>query len=165
MYPNLYYAFRDLFGIEWKPLRYINSFGFFVAISFILGAIVLAAELRRKSKEGLLQPTEINVMVGKPATATELLLNFLLGFVLGYKILALFLMNSSATDDPQAFIFSARGSWAAGIGLGVLFAWIKWCWKNRDGKMLTVFCISAISKFNSGTIYIVWVIISKHPIW
>jgi len=132
LYPNLYYAFRDLFGIEWKPLRYINSFGFFVAISFILGAIVLAAELRRKSKEGLLQPTEINVMVGKPATAIELLLNFLLGFVLGYKILALFLMNSSATDDPQAFIFSARGSWAAGIGLGVLFAWIKWWEKNKQ---------------------------------
>ena len=132
MYPNLYYALRDLFGIEWKPLRYINSFGFFVAISFILGAIVLAAELRRKSKEGLLQPTEISVIVGKPATPTELLLNFLLGFVLGYKILALFIMNSSATDDPQAFIFSKLGSWPAGIGLGLLFAAIKWWEKNKQ---------------------------------
>jgi prolipoprotein diacylglyceryltransferase len=103
-----------------------------VAISFILGAVVLAAELKRKSKEGLLQPTEITVMVGKPATATELLLNFLLGFVLGYKILALFIMNSSATDDPQAFIFSRLGSWPAGIGLGLLFAGIKWWEKNKQ---------------------------------
>src|ERR1700737_4437900 len=101
MYPNLYYALKDLFGLDWKPLRFINSFGFFVAISFILGAITLAAELKRKSKLGLLHPTEISIVVGKPASFTELFLNFLLGFVLGYKILALFIMDSSVTDDPQ----------------------------------------------------------------
>jgi prolipoprotein diacylglyceryltransferase len=132
MYPNLYYAFKDLFKIDWKPLRFINSFGFFVALSFILAAVTLAAELRRKAKEGLLQPTEINVMVGKPASVTELLLNFLLGFVLGYKILALFIMNSSVTNDPQAFIFSGLGSWPAGIVLGLVFAGIKWWEKNKQ---------------------------------
>ena len=120
MYPNLYYAFKDLFNIDWKPLRFINSFGFFVALSFILAAVILASELRRKGKQGLLQPTEINVEVGKPASVTELLLNFLLGFVLGYKILALFIMDGSVTNDPQAFIFSGLGNWPAGIILGVL---------------------------------------------
>lgn len=132
MYPNLYYAFRDLFHVEWQPLRFINSFGFFVAISFIISAVVLSAELRRKSKQGLLQPTEVQVMVGKPATFIDLLLNFLLGFVLGYKILALFIMNRSVTDDPQAFIFSDRGSWPAGIVLGLLFAGLKWWEKKKQ---------------------------------
>jgi phosphatidylglycerol:prolipoprotein diacylglycerol transferase len=132
MYPNLYYAFKDLFSVDWKPLRFINSFGFFVALSFILAAVVLAAELKRKGKEGLLHPTEINVMVGKPATLTELLLNFLLGFLLGYKIVALFIMNSSVTNDPQAFIFSGLGSWPAGIVLGLLFAGVKWWEKNKQ---------------------------------
>ena len=132
MYPNLYYAFRDLFHVEWQPLRFINSFGFFVAISFILAAVILSAELRRKSKQGLLQPTEIQVMVGKPASFIDLLLNFLLGFVLGYKILALFIMNKSVTDDPQAFIFSDRGSWPAGIILGLLFAALKWWEKKKQ---------------------------------
>ncbi|HJS55500.1 MAG TPA: prolipoprotein diacylglyceryl transferase family protein [Chitinophagaceae bacterium] len=130
MYPNLYYAFRDLFNVEWQPLRFINSFGFFVAIAFILAAVTLSAELRRKSKQGLLQPTEVQVMVGKPASFVELFLNFLLGFLLGYKILALFIMNRSVTDDPQAFIFSDRGSWPAGIGLGLFFAGLKW-WEKR----------------------------------
>ena len=132
MYPNLYYAFKDLFGIDWKPLRFINSFGFFVAIAFIVAAIVLAAELRRKSKEKLLQYTEISVIVGKPASISELLLNFLLGFVLGYKILALFIMKSSATENPQDFIFSRLGSWPAGIILGLLFAAVKWWEKNKQ---------------------------------
>jgi phosphatidylglycerol---prolipoprotein diacylglyceryl transferase len=132
MYPNLYYAFKDLFGVEWKFLRFVNSFGFFVAISFIISAIVLANELKRKSRSGLFQPTEMQVMVGKPATPGELLLNFILGFLLGYKILALFIISSSATEDPQAFIFSDRGSWPTGIILGLLFAGLKWYDKNKQ---------------------------------
>ncbi|MEO7924577.1 MAG: prolipoprotein diacylglyceryl transferase [Chitinophagaceae bacterium] len=132
MYPNLYYAFKDLFGVEWTFLRFVNSFGFFVAIAFIISAIVLANELRRKSKQGLFQPTEMQVMVGQPATVSELALNFILGFILGYKIVALFIMDSSATEDPQAFIFSTLGSWPAGIGLGLLFAGLKWWDKNKQ---------------------------------
>lgn len=132
MYPNLYYAFKDLFGVEWKFLRFVNSFGFFVAIAFIVCAIVLANELRRKSKQGLLQPTEMQVVVGQPATLLDIGLNFLLGFLLGYKIIALFILDSSATVDPQAFIFSSLGSWPAGIGLGLLFAWLKWYEKNKQ---------------------------------
>lgn len=132
MYPNLYFAFKDLFGIEIEKLRFVNSFGFFVAIAFILAAVVLVAELRRKSKQGLLQPTEMQIVVGQPATAGELILNFLLGFLLGYKILALFVMSSSATEDPQAFIFSSLGSWPTGIGLGLLFAGLKWWEKNKQ---------------------------------
>ena len=132
MYPNLYYAFKDLFGVEWKFLRFVNSFGFFVAIAFIISAIVLANELRRKSKQGLFQPTEMDVMVGQPATLLDLALNFLLGFLLGFKIVALFIMDSTATEDPQAFIFSSLGSWPAGIALGLLFAGLKWWEKNKQ---------------------------------
>ncbi len=132
MYPNLYYAFKDLFGVEWKFLRFVNSFGFFVAIAFIICAVVLANELRRKSRQGLFQPTEMQVMVGRPATFLDIALNFLLGFLLGYKIVALFIMDSTATEDPQAFIFSSLGSWPAGIGLGLLFAGLKWWEKNKQ---------------------------------
>jgi len=132
MYPNLYYAFKDLFGVEWTFLRFVNSFGFFVAIAFIVAAVVLASELKRKSRQGLFQPTEMQVMVGQPATLLDLCLNFLLGFVLGYKIVALFILDSSATEDPQAFIFSTMGSWPAGIALGFLFAGLKWWEKNKQ---------------------------------
>lgn len=131
MYPNLYYAFKDLFGIEVEGLRVVNTFGFFVAIAFIVAAVILANELRRKSKQGLLFPTEMQIIVGQPATAGELALNFGLGFLLGYKILALFILKRSATEDPQAFIFSTLGSWPAGIGLGLLFAGLKWWDKNK----------------------------------
>ena len=83
MYPNLYYAFKDLFGIEASGLKLVNSFGFFVAISFVVSAYVLTLELRRKSKEGLLTYKEEKHVVGKPASFTDLLINFLLGFLMG----------------------------------------------------------------------------------
>jgi phosphatidylglycerol---prolipoprotein diacylglyceryl transferase len=134
MYPNLYYAFRDLFGVEWPALRIVNTFGFFVALAFILAAYILTLELRRKSKLGLLQPTEIQLMVGKPASLTDIFLNFLLGFLLGYKILALFIMDKSVTDDPQAFIFSDRGNWVAGVLLGALFGGLKW-WEKKKQQL------------------------------
>lgn len=132
MYPNLYYAFKDLFGVEWSFLRFVNSFGFFVALSFIISAMVLAHELKRKGKEGLLHPTEDLVVVGKPATIGELIMNFLLGFLLGYKILALFVMDISVTEDPQAFIFSGLGSWPLGLLMGGLFTWLKYYEKNKQ---------------------------------
>ena len=131
MYPNLYYAFKDLFGVDWKFLRFVNSFGFFVALAFIIAAIFLSKELQRKSRQGLFQPTEMLVTVGEPASISEILLNFLLGFILGYKIVAMFILNSAATEDPQAFIFSTLGSWPAGIGLGLLFGGLKWYEKNK----------------------------------
>jgi phosphatidylglycerol:prolipoprotein diacylglycerol transferase len=134
MYPNLYYAFKDIFGIELPFLRFVNSFGFFVAIAFIVGAIVLASELGRKSKQGLLQPVEMQTMVGESASILELALNFLLGFLLGYKILALFILDSAATNDPQAFIFSGMGSWPAGIAIGLLFAGMKW-WEKKKQQL------------------------------
>jgi prolipoprotein diacylglyceryltransferase len=133
MYPNLYYAVKDLFGIEnpWPWLRFINSFGFFVAIAFLVAAALLGHELRRKSQLGFFKPTEMKVMVGKPASTTELLTNFLLGFVLGYKILALFFLDNQYTQDPQAYIFSGMGNWWLGLAVGALFAWLKWREKKK----------------------------------
>jgi phosphatidylglycerol---prolipoprotein diacylglyceryl transferase len=132
MYPNLYYAFKDLFGIELNFLQFVNSFGFFVAIGFIVGAYVLSLELKRKSTLGLLKPTEVKVKVGEPASAFDLFTNFLLGFFLGFKIIGLFIMVKGLHADPQAFIFSSAGSWPAGIIVGLLFAGLKWQEKNKQ---------------------------------
>ena len=76
MYPNLYYAFKDLFGVEWTGLRFINSFGFFVALAFIGAAFILTLELKRKEREGLLHAEEVKHVTGKPASIGDLLMNF-----------------------------------------------------------------------------------------
>ena len=132
MYPNLYYAFRDLFGVEWTGLQFVNSFGFFVALAFIIAGWALTKELKRKERAGLLPGKDVKIVVGKPAGTGELLLNFLLGFLLGYKILGLFLADRTIASDPQSFIFSSEGSWPAGILLGALMAGMKYWEKNKQ---------------------------------
>lgn len=134
MYPNLYYAFRDLFGVseKWKFLHFFNSFGFFVALSFVGAAIVLTAELKRKSKQGLLQYEESKIIVGQPASIGELIMNFVLGFLLGYKIIGAFVSDSPLAANPPDFILSSEGSWPLGIALGLVFAGMKWWEKNKQ---------------------------------
>jgi phosphatidylglycerol:prolipoprotein diacylglycerol transferase len=131
MYPNLYYAFKDIFGIEWTWLKLVNSFGFFVALSFIFSAWILTLELRRKQQQGLFEHTEETITIGKPASITELLLNFIIGFIFGYKIIGAFTI-ADALNDPQSFILSSRGSLPVGLLIGLLFAGLKWYEKNKQ---------------------------------
>lgn len=134
MYPNLYYAFRDLFGIKLGFLRIINTFGFFVAISFLIAAALLSRELRRKSRLGLLQPTDEEVLVGEPASIGELALNFIGGFLLGFKLGGILTLGSGVLQDPQAYIFSGMGSPLIGLLLGGALAGWKW-WEKRKQQL------------------------------
>lgn len=131
MYPNLYYAFKDLFGIELSGLKLINSFGFFVALCFIISAWVLTLELRRKQQQGLFSYTEEKIVIGAPASMLDLILNFLLGFVFGYKIIGAFTIPD-ALNDPQSFILSSRGNLLLGIVVGLFFGGLKWYEKHKQ---------------------------------
>lgn len=131
MYPNLYYAFKDWFGVEWTFLKLINSFGFFVAICFLVAASIVTMELKRKERNGLLTYTEEKIMVGAPASFLDLILNFFIGFLFGYKIISAFVMKD-VLNDPQSFILSTKGNLLFGLFGGGLFAGIKWWEKNKE---------------------------------
>ncbi|MFO0415153.1 MAG: prolipoprotein diacylglyceryl transferase [Bacteroidota bacterium] len=130
MYPNLYYFFKDAFGVEWEWSRFINSFGFFVAIAFFAAAYVLTSDLKRKEKKGLLKPLEEKQIFGQPAKPWEIALNAVLGFLFGYKIIGAFLKANDGIN-PQEFIFSSDGNFGAGLLLALLFGWLKWYEKNK----------------------------------
>ena len=131
MYPNLYYVFKDIFGVEWAGLKLVNSFGFFVAIAFMAAAYALTLELKRKEQQGLLSYTEQTIMVGAAASFKDLLTNFVLGFVFGFKIIGAFII-SDALQDPQSFILSSQGSLPIGILVGLIFGGLKWWEKHKE---------------------------------
>ena len=131
MYPNLYYVFKDWFGVEWKGLSLLNTFGLFVALGFVTAAIVLSKELQRKEKEGLLSPREEMITVGKPASFTELLINALVGFIFGFKIFGIF-FSMPAGVNAQEYIFSTNGNLLGGLLTGGLLTWLKWQEKNKQ---------------------------------
>ncbi len=130
MYPNLYYLFKDLFGISLPFLKIVNTFGFFVAMSFLAAAWLLVRELRRKQAAGIFTYTETTLVVGKPADFPELAINFILGFIIGFKLLGVFLVKD-ALVDPQKFIFSSNGHFVAGVLVGLFFTGLKWWEKNK----------------------------------
>jgi phosphatidylglycerol:prolipoprotein diacylglycerol transferase len=131
MYPNLYYVFESWFGVHWKALSFLNTFGLMVAFAFIAAAVVITSELKRKEKQGLLFPREETITVGKSASIFDLLVNFLVGFIFAYKLIGLFL-NKPDELTAQEYIFSKEGNVLAGIIVGLFFAGLKWWDKNKQ---------------------------------
>jgi prolipoprotein diacylglyceryltransferase len=131
MYPNLYYVFKDWFGVEWNGLSFLNTFGLFVALAFVAAALVLSSELKRKEKAGLLLPREEMITVGQPASVMDLFLNAVTGFIFGYKLFGLF-FNKPADVNAQDYIFSSQGNIIGGIVVAAALAGIKWWEKNKQ---------------------------------
>jgi prolipoprotein diacylglyceryl transferase len=97
----------------------VQTYGFFLALAFILAGWVIYSELKRKEKEGVLIAQEKIVVKGKPASFQMLTINAAIGFVIGYKLVGIFLNYSTFTPNPQKFIFSTQGSWWGGILLAL----------------------------------------------
>ena len=131
MYPNLYYVFKDWFGVEWKGLGILNTFGLMVAAAFIVAAIVISSELKRKEKQGLLSPREEIITVGKPASIAELLINALIGFLFGFKVFGL-IFSKPDSVNAQEYIFSSQGNILGGILLAIVLGGVKWYEKNKQ---------------------------------
>jgi len=132
MYPNLYFFLQDALGISNPPVftQYINSFGFLVAIAFVVASILLRKEMKRKESQGLLSPLDEKIIVGKPASIVELGTNFGFGYLVGYKLLGVF-MNDSGIN-PQEYVFSSQGSPLMGLLLGLLFSGLKYYEKKKQ---------------------------------
>ena len=136
MYPNLYYALKDWFGVEVNASKIFYTFGIFVAISFIISAYFLSKEFKRKEKQGLLSPREEIITVGKRASFLDLLINGLIGFVFGFKLLGAFIASRSGSIDLQEYIFSTEGSWIGGFLLAGVLAFLKY--REKDKQKLAV---------------------------
>ena len=130
MYPTISHLLKDLFGID-IPLP-IQSFGFMMAIGFLVGAYALTLELKRKEKDGIVFAETIQVKKGESASIMELLSSFLIGFLLGYKFVFAFMNYVRFVSDPQGIILSLEGNGLAGIGIGLLFAAYRYYEKNKE---------------------------------
>lgn len=131
MYPSLYYAFRDLFGLDWPALKMIQSFGFFVAISFLLAAYFFTKELKRKELQGLVSPGTIKVLKGAKATPLELATSALIGFLIGYKLVFVALNFTAFTENTQGFLLSTQGNFIGGIFGALISAYFKYREKEK----------------------------------
>ena len=133
MYPDLSYLFHDLFGTPLhNGLSLIKTFGFVLALAFLAASYVFGKELKRKESQGLLKPSKETVKLGFPATPSEIILNAIIGFLLGFKVIYLVQHHSEIGNDIFPFLTSWEGSWAGGILGAVLFGGLQWWGKHRE---------------------------------
>jgi phosphatidylglycerol---prolipoprotein diacylglyceryl transferase len=132
MYPTLYHALLYLTGLDLPFLRFLNSFGFFVAVAFIFASWTLSLELRRREGMGVLQPSKRKVTKGLPASRAELFGQGVLGFLLGWKGFYLLTNMAEVTADPQSFLLSGQGNFLGGLAMAGLLVWLRWREKEKQ---------------------------------
>ena len=134
MYPTISHLLFDLFGVK-IPLP-IQTFGFWVAIAFLVAAWLVTKELKRKEKEGFLNHTVVKVIIGKSLSITEILSSIITGFLIGFKGIEAVFHYADLVANPQDFILSTRGNFMGGIFIAALSVYLKWA-ANQKTKLDT----------------------------
>ena len=129
MYPTISYLLEDLLGIN-IPLP-IQTFGFFVALSFIVGAYFISKEFKRKEKEGLVSKIKQKKLIGEGVTIKDWFNSIIGGFLIGFKLVEAILDYDSLVQNPQEFILSTKGSIIGGIIVALISSFIKYKEKEK----------------------------------
>jgi phosphatidylglycerol:prolipoprotein diacylglycerol transferase len=132
MFPSLSYLFDYLFGIRINfP---IQTLGFFIALAFVAAYIAFVAEFKRKEELGLIHAFKKKVIVGNPPTIAEMVVNAVVGFIFGYKIIGIVLNYNSFVNDAKGYIISLHGNLIAGVLCGA--GWAYWAYHDRRKEQL-----------------------------
>lgn len=135
MYPDLSYLFHDLLGIapdNW--LSIFKTFGFCLALSFLLSAFVFNLELRRKAREGFYKPVLVKVTEGLPASMGEILANAVAGFIFAGKGFYAYHHYAEFRHDPASVVLSGKIHWLGGIAGAAILAGLTW-WDGQRRKL------------------------------
>ncbi len=133
MYPDLSYILHALIDTNpdnWTSI--VKTFGLMLVIAILSSAWVLYLELKRKEEEGLLHAVPTKVITGKPATPIELIVNAIIGFVLGFKILYIFSNFAEFQADASSVLLSSKGVLIGGIIGSIIGTGLKYWEKNKD---------------------------------
>lgn len=132
MYPKLSDLINDLFGTNINLP--IQSYGFFLALAFLVAAMILHYELNRKEKEGLIKAVTKKVWTGKPLSISDLIISFIIAFIIGFKGVYAFSDYQYFANNPQDFLLSLRGNLWGGLLFGFIYTAYLYYTKNIKNK-------------------------------
>jgi phosphatidylglycerol---prolipoprotein diacylglyceryl transferase len=129
MFPQISDIFNYIFGTHINLP--VQTYGFFMALSFLIGAYIIKIELKRKEKEGKLHVIVKKVLKGAPAGVSELIMVCIFGFIAGYKLFGVVIDYSLFADNPQTYIFSPKGSLIGAVALAIIMAGWRYYSKKK----------------------------------
>lgn len=132
MYPKLSDLINSLFGTNIDLP--VQTYGFFVALAFILAGILVYFELKRKEKNGTISPQMKKRVRGKPASFSELAISFVLSAIVLLKLSGIIFSYEKFTENPQEFIFSWQGNWFIGLGGALAYTFYIY-WQKRKQQL------------------------------
>lgn len=114
----------------------IFSYGFCVAAGFFVASILSVNEMRRRESLGLLKGNDVEITIGEAPNITELVIYFLIGFVVFFKLIGVFVYQPelsagilSLNDYLRSFNL---GSFVGGITGAIGLCWYFYHSKNKE---------------------------------
>lgn len=132
MYPKLSDLINDLFGTNINLP--IQSYGFFLALAFLVAAFILHYELKRKEEEGLIKAQTKLIWKSKHLSVTDLIISFVIAFIIGFKGIYAFTDYQYFANNPQEFLLSLNGNLWGGLILAVIYITYLYYTKNYKNK-------------------------------
>ncbi|MBE8715329.1 prolipoprotein diacylglyceryl transferase [Sphingobacterium hungaricum] len=113
MFPTISSLINYLFSTNFNwPFP---TFGFFVALAFVLSYFTFKSEFERKEKLGDIKAFPSENKFAKNYFWIYLMVYAVSGFVVGYKLVGVVGAYKLFISDPYGFMFSSAGSWLGGI--------------------------------------------------
>lgn len=131
MYPTLYHFFKGALGLDIEFLKMIPMLGLWIGIGFVAANWFGSRELKRREALGWIKTTKKTIVVGKGAQPMDVLINGILGFIIGMKLIPLFTQDG-LFNDFVGFLLSSQGNIFAGIVGGIGMAYWKYYEVNKE---------------------------------
>ncbi len=109
MYATISDLLLDLFGI-YIPLP-VQTFGFFLGLSFLGAYWATQSELKRKENIGVISSSIKKIKLNEPISAIDFITTTIISAFVGFKFLEMILDYDALVQNPQLFLLSAKGSW------------------------------------------------------
>ncbi len=109
MYATISDLLLDLFGIN-IPLP-IQTFGFFLGLSFLGAFWATQSELKRKEAKGLISASNKRIKLNEPISSIDYITTSVISAFVGFKFFEMILDYDALVLNPQLFLLSAKGSW------------------------------------------------------
>ena len=137
MYPDLSYILHEIFGTpvdNWSSV--VQTFGLFLTLAVTTSGFFLFLEFKRFEKEGIFKGQVLKETIGEGPKLSSIITNALIGFILGFKLLYIFMNFAEFKADAAGVVISTKGHLVGGLVLALLFG--AWNWYESNKQKLIV---------------------------